>query len=95
MDQVASYLQSTAHRAASPDIRDFKIWYVEAVVRRQISIMKIASGDVMTRVTGRLSRRNLAFYYELLRESAWFHVIFTSEYKPAVYLLKKVSYVLI
>ena len=41
--------------------RDFKMWYGEAVVRRQI--VKITSGDVMTRVPLRLSRRNLAFYY--------------------------------
>ena len=43
------------------NIRDFKMWYGEAVVRRQI--VKINSGDVMTRVPLRLSRRNLAFYY--------------------------------
>ena len=41
--------------------RDFKIWYGEAVVRRQI--VKITSGDVMSRVRLRLSRRSLAFYY--------------------------------
>ena len=41
--------------------RDFKIWYGEAVVRRQI--VKITSGDVMTRDPLRLSRRSLAFYY--------------------------------
>ena len=40
--------------------RDFKIWYGEAVVRRQIA--KITSGDVMSRVPLRLSRRSLAFY---------------------------------
>ena len=34
---------------------------VWAVVRR--NIVKITSGDVMTRVPLRLSRRNLAFYY--------------------------------
>ena len=46
-------------------IRDFKIWYGEAVVRRRI--VKITSGDVMSRVPLRLSRRSLAF---LLRGSA-------------------------
>ena len=35
-------------------IRDFKIWYGEAVVRRQI--VKVASGEVMLRVTLRFSR---------------------------------------
>jgi len=35
-------------------IRDFKLWYDWAVVGRQI--VKIASGDVMTRVPVRLSR---------------------------------------
>ena len=44
-----------------PNDRDFKIWYGEAVVRRQI--VKITSGDVMTRDPLRLSRRSLAFYY--------------------------------
>ena len=43
--------------------RDFKIWYGEAV-RRQI--VKITSGDVMSRVPLRLSRRSLAFYYGIL-----------------------------
>ena len=37
------------------------MWYGEAVVRRQI--VKITSGDVMTRVPLHLSRRSLAFYY--------------------------------
>ena len=40
--------------------RDFKMWYGEVVVRRQI--VKITSGDVMTRVPLRLSRRSLALY---------------------------------
>ena len=43
------------------DNRDFKMWYGEAVVRRQI--VKITSGDVMTRFPLRLSCRSLAFYY--------------------------------
>ena len=55
-------------------------WYGEAVVRRQI--VKITSGDVMTRVPLRLSRRSLAFYYGKVP-------IFTysslREDKPAVY----------
>ena len=37
------------------------MWYGEAVVRGQI--VKITSGDVMTLVLLRLSRRSLAFYY--------------------------------
>ena len=41
--------------------RDFKTWYGEAVVRRQI--VKITSGDVMTRDPLRFARRILAFYY--------------------------------
>ena len=44
-----------------PHNRDFKMWYGEAVVRGQI--VKITSGDVMTLVSLRLSRRSLAFYY--------------------------------
>ena len=40
--------------AVTASIRDFKIWYGEAVVRRQI--VKITSGDVMSRVSLRLSR---------------------------------------
>ena len=44
-----------------PCNRDFKIWYGEAVVQRQM--VKITSGDVMTRVPLRLSHRSLAFYY--------------------------------
>ena len=41
--------------------RDFKIRYGKVLVRRQI--VKITSGEVMTRVPVRLSRRSLAFYY--------------------------------
>ena len=63
------------------DIRDFKMWYGEAVVRRQI--VKITSGDVMTRVPLRLSRRSLAFYYG---EVPSFTYSSLREYKPAVYL---------
>ena len=61
-------------------IRDFKIWYGEAVVRRQI--VKITSGDVMTRVPLRLSRRSLAFYYGKV---PCFTYSSLREYKPAVY----------
>ena len=43
------------------EIRDFKIWYGKAEVRRQI--VKITSGEVVTRVPVKLSRRSLAFYY--------------------------------
>ena len=39
-------------------IREFKIWYGEAVVWRQI--VKITSGDIMARVPLQLSRRRLA-----------------------------------
>ena len=59
--------------------RDFKIWYGEAVARRQI--VKITSGDVMTRVPLRLSRRSLAFYYEKV---LCFTYSSLREYKPAV-----------
>ena len=38
-----------------------KIRYGKALVRRKI--VKITSGDVMTRVPVRFSRRSLAFYY--------------------------------
>ena len=61
-------------------IRDFKIWYGEAVVRRQT--VKITSGDVMSRVPLRLSRRSLAFYYGKLPS---FKYSSLREYKPAVY----------
>ena len=47
------------------DNRDFKIWYGEAVVRRQI--VKITSAEVMSLVPQRLSRRSLAFYYGKVR----------------------------
>ena len=42
-------------------IKDFKISYGETVVLRQI--VKITSGDVMTRVSLWLSRCSLAFYF--------------------------------
>ena len=42
-------------------IKDFKMWYGEAVVRRQT--VEITSGDVMMRDPLRLSRHSLAFYY--------------------------------
>ena len=60
--------------------RDFKIWYGEAVVRRQI--VKITSGDVMSRVPLRLSRRSLAFYYGKVPSSTYSSL---REFKPAVY----------
>ena len=59
--------------------RDFKIWYCEAVVRRQI--VKITFGDVTMRVPLRLSCRSLAFYYE---EVPGFKYSSLREYKPAV-----------
>ena len=62
------------------NIRDFKMWYGEAVVRRQI--VKITSGDVMKRVPLRLSRRSLAFYYGKV---PGFTYCSLREYKPAVY----------
>ena len=62
-------------------IRDFKMWYGEAVVRRQI--VKITSGDVMTRDPLRLSRRSLAFYYGKVLGFTYSSL---REYKPAVYL---------
>ena len=52
----------------------------EAVVRRQI--VKITSGDVMTRVPLRLSRRSLAFYYGKVPSFSYSSL---REYKPAVY----------
>ena len=61
-------------------IRDFKIWYCEAVVRRQI--VKITSGDVMSRVPLRLSRRSLAFYYGKVPSFTYSSL---RKYKPAVY----------
>ena len=60
--------------------RDFKIWYGRALVRREI--VKITSGDVMTRVPVRLSRRSLAFYYGKV---SGFTYSSLREYKPAVY----------
>ena len=56
------------------NFRDFKIYYGEAVVRRQI--VKITSGDVITRDP------RLAFYYGKVPS-----FMFSSlrEYKPAVY----------
>ena len=67
-------------RSVSRVIRDFKIWYGEAVVRRQI--VKITSGDVMSRVPQRLSRRSLAFYYGKVPSFTYSSL---REYKPAVY----------
>ena len=60
--------------------RDFKIWYGKALVRRQI--VKITSGDVMTRVPVQLSRRSLAFYYGKVPGFTYSSL---REYKPAVY----------
>jgi len=62
-------------------IRDFKIWYGKALVRRQI--VKITSVDVMTRVPVKLSHRSLAFYYGKV---PGFTHSSLHEYKPAVYL---------
>ena len=61
-------------------IRDFKMFYGEAVVRRQIA--KITSSDVMTRVALLLSRRSLAFYYGKVPSFTYSSL---REYKPAVY----------
>ena len=63
-------------------IRDFKIWCGEAIVRRQI--VKITSGDVMTRALLRLSRRSLAFYNGKVPSFTYSSL---REYKPAVLLL--------
>ena len=60
--------------------RDFKIWYGETVVRRQI--VEIISGDVMSRAPLRLSRRSLAFYYGKVPSFTYTSL---REYKPAVY----------
>ena len=60
--------------------RDFKIWYGEAVVRQKI--VKITSGDVMSRVPQRLARRSLAFYYGKVPSFMYSSL---REYKPAVY----------
>ena len=61
--------------------RDLKIWYGEAIVRRQM--VKITSGDVMSRVPLQLSRRSLAFFYGKVPSFTYSSV---REYKPAVYL---------
>ena len=60
----------------------FSGMYGEAVVRRQI--VKIASGDVMTRVPLRLSRRSLAFYYGKV-SGFTYSSLRVRAYKPAVY----------
>ena len=65
---------------SSMDSRDFNIWHGEAVVRRQI--VKITSGDVMTRLPLRLSRRSLAFHYGKVPS---FTYSLLRQYKPAVY----------
>ena len=64
--------------------RDFtcKIWYGEAVVRRQK--VKITFGDVMPRVPQELSRRSLAFYYGKVSSFTYSSL---REYKPAVFFL--------
>ena len=68
---------------SSLDNRDSNMWYGEAVVRRQI--VKITSGDVMTRVPLPLSRRSLAFYYGKVLVSRALHyvsisLLFTSHF---------------
>ena len=60
--------------------RPVHLRYGEAVVRREI--VKITSGDVMTRVPLRLSRRSLAFYYGKVPSFTYSSL---REYKPAVY----------
>ena len=62
------------------DKRDFKMWYGEAVVRRQIE--KVTSGDVMARVPLLLSRRSLVFYYGKVPSFTYSSL---REYKPALY----------
>jgi len=62
------------------DIRDFKIWYGKALVRRQI--VKITSGDVMTPVPVQLSRCSLAFYYGKVPGFTYSSLL---GYKPVVY----------
>ena len=62
------------------DIRDLKIWYGKALAQRQI--VKITSGDVMTCVPVRLSRRSLAFCYSKVPGFTYSSL---REYKPAVY----------
>ena len=59
--QAFSFSKETSTHRCDNIIRDFKIWYGEAVVQRQT--VKTTSGDVMTRVPLGLSRRSLAFYY--------------------------------
>ena len=56
------------------------MWYGEAVVRRQI--VKITSGDFMTRVPLRLSRRSLALCYGKVPSFKYSSI---REYKSAVY----------
>ena len=69
-------------RAVKYAIGDFKIWYGEAAVRRQI--VKITSSDVMTRVPVQLSQRSLAFYYGKVPRFTYSSL---REYKPAFYFL--------
>ena len=59
--------------------RDFKILYGEVVVGRQI--VKITSGDVMSRVSPQLSRHSLAFYYGKVPSFTYCSL---REYKSAV-----------
>ena len=73
-------LTYSSQREYKPAVRDFKIWYGEAVVRRQI--VKITSGVVMLSVPLRLSRRSLDFYYGKV---PGFTYSSQREYKPAVY----------
>ena len=79
VEQVESRIDSPSIHM-SCDTRNFKIWYGEAVVRQQI--VKITSGDVMTLVALRLSRRSLAFYYGKVPAFTYSSL---REYKPAVY----------
>ena len=73
-------LKHITDSCAAMDIRDFKMWYDEAVVRRQI--VKITSSDFMTSDPLRLSRRSLAFYYGKVPSFTYTSLC---EYKPAVY----------
>jgi len=47
-----------------------------------VGLVKITSGDVMTRVPVRLSRRSLAFYYGKVLGFTYFSL---REYKPTVF----------
>ena len=80
MDETHTLWGRTYLYSSYKGSRDFKIWYGKALVRRQI--VKITSGDVMTRVPVKLSRRSLAFYYGKVPGFTYSSL---RENKPAVY----------